>query len=206
MDNGGANFGTDIDSSTNLDGNTVGNIYYNISPGDGGYNAAEGCIVVTTPTDDSAIDGQDIFGEDFKDNYTGIVFKVPAGKGTIKVEAQTTGGMMLKVKVGNNDPIEMALQGKLKVTIPYDVPVPTYVYIYAGSLSAGSRGNRAGSDGELKIYGIEVSNDASGISAAQMDNESLPRDNYYTLDGRKVDGIPARKGVYIVNGRKVVVK
>ena len=29
---------------------------------------------------------------------------------------------------------------------------------------------------------------------------------YYTLDGRKLDGKPTKKGVYIVNGRKVVVK
>ena len=29
---------------------------------------------------------------------------------------------------------------------------------------------------------------------------------YYTLDGRKLDGKPTKKGVYIINGRKVVVK
>ena len=29
---------------------------------------------------------------------------------------------------------------------------------------------------------------------------------YYTLDGRKLDGKPTKKGVYIVNGRKVVIK
>jgi hypothetical protein len=30
--------------------------------------------------------------------------------------------------------------------------------------------------------------------------------DWYTLDGRKLDAAPTRKGVYIVNGRKVVVK
>ncbi len=29
---------------------------------------------------------------------------------------------------------------------------------------------------------------------------------YYTLDGRKVQGIPTAKGIYIVNGKKIVVK
>lgn len=45
---GGADFGTDIDNGTNLNGNVIGNIYYNIGSGDGGYNAAEGCIVVVS--------------------------------------------------------------------------------------------------------------------------------------------------------------
>ena len=31
-------------------------------------------------------------------------------------------------------------------------------------------------------------------------------DNYYTLDGRKLSGQPTQKGVYIHNGRSVVVK
>ena len=30
--------------------------------------------------------------------------------------------------------------------------------------------------------------------------------DFYTLDGRKLDGKPTKKGVYIVNGRKVVIK
>ena len=29
---------------------------------------------------------------------------------------------------------------------------------------------------------------------------------WYGLDGRKLDGEPTKKGLYIVNGRKVVVK
>lgn len=31
-------------------------------------------------------------------------------------------------------------------------------------------------------------------------------DSYYSIDGRKLSGKPARKGVYIVNGKKVAVK
>ena len=198
-------FGTDINEETDLDGNVIGDIYYVISGGDGSYNAAEGCIVVTTPTEDSFIEGQDIFGEDFKAGFTGIVFKVPAGKGTVKVVAQTTGGMLLKVKIGDNDPIEMELEGKLTVTIPYNVSVPTYVYIYAGSNNTLARSNRAGeTNGELKLYGIEVTQDETGIDAVHSSQFRVQ--SYYTLDGRKLDGVPAKKGIYIVNGRKIVVK
>ena len=157
-------FGDDIDEDTNLDGNVVGNIYFNISSDDGGYNSAEGCIVVNKPTDDSSVDGQDIFGEDFHDNFTGIVFKVPAGSGTVKVEAQTTGSMVLKVKIGNNEPVSMELDGKLKASFPYNVTEPTFVYIYAGSNGSSAPGlfGNSANNGELKIYGIEVDNYIKG--------------------------------------------
>ena len=197
-------FGNDIDEDTDLDGNVVGDIYFNISPDDGSYNAAEGCIVVTTPTDDSVIDGQDIFGEDFKDGFTGIVFKVPAGKGTVKVEAQTTGTMVLKVKIGNGMPITMEMEGKLKVSLPYNVTEDTYIYIYGGKKTTGAKGRRAAADGELKIYCIEVDKEATGIST--VEHLPLTTDHYYTLDGRKLQGQPTEKGIYIVNGRAIVVK
>ena len=45
---------------------------------------------------------------------------------------------------------------------------------------------------------------SSGI--APIDNGELRIDHYYTLDGQKLVGTPTKKGVYIVNGRKVVVK
>ena len=200
-------FGDEIDDDTNLDGNIVGDIYYVISSGDGSYNAGEGCIVVTKPTDDTAIDGQDIFGEDFKDNYTGIVFKVPAGKGTVTVEAKTEGNMVLKVKIGDAAPISMELEGRLKVTVPYDVTEPTYIYIYGGSKPAAATAMRraATESGELKLYGFTVTSNATGIKDASRDN-TISDSRYYTLDGRALDGVPAKKGVYIVNGRSVVVK
>ena len=201
-----ADFGSDIDEGTDLDGNVVGDILYNISSGDGSYNVAEGCIVVTTPTDDSVIDGQDIFGEDFQNNFTGIVFKVPAGKGTVKIEAQTTGTMVLKVKIGNSDPVEMELEGRLKVSFPYNVSEPTYVYIYGGSASAapGMAGN-APATGELKLYGIEVVQGETGIESLSP-TLSQGEGAWYTLDGRMLQGEPSEKGLYIHRGRKVVIK
>jgi len=39
-----------------------------------------------------------------------------------------------------------------------------------------------------------------------IDNGELAIDNYYTLDGRKLQAMPTVKGVYIVNGKKVVIK
>ena len=201
-----ADFGSDINEGTDLDGNVVGDILYNISSGDGSYNVAEGCIVVTTPTDDSVINGQDIFGEDFQNNFTGIVFKVPAGKGTVKIEAQTTGTMVLKVKIGNSDPVEMELEGRLKVSFPYNVSEPTYVYIYGGSASAApGMADNAPATGELKLYGIEVVQGETGIESLSP-TLSQGEGAWYTLDGRMLQGEPSEKGLYIHRGRKVVIK
>ncbi len=45
-------------------------------------------------------------------------------------------------------------------------------------------------------------------SLREISNEELGISNYdyYTLDGRKLNGKPTAKGLYIVNGRKVVIK
>lgn len=44
-----------------------------------------------------------------------------------------------------------------------------------------------------------------GISSIE-NNVTLPNGDYYTLDGMKIDNTPKKKGIYIVNGKKVVVK
>ena len=200
-------FGTDISEDTNIDGNTVGDIYYSISSGDGSYDPSEGCIVVTSPTDDetvSGVSGTDIFGEDFNAHFTGVVFKVAPGKGTIRVEAQTTGNMVLKVKIGDGEPITMELEGKLKVSFPYNVAEETYVYIYGSENSAAANGMRfAPSTGSLKIYGIEVESVTDGIETATLTDggDDAP---IYNLNGQRVN--TPHRGVYIQNGKKVLVK
>ena len=182
------------------------NVFVNISNGNGSFDPVEGCLIVSKPTDDSAINGKDIFGDDFKDNYTGIVFKVNEGKGSIKVEAETQGNMVLKVKIGNSEPIEMELDGKLKVKFPYDVSEETLVYIYGGLSSAGAKATGArlapSATDLLKIYGFEIVSDPSGIDA--IENGQQPDAPVYNLNGQRVN-IPG-KGIYIKNGRKVLVK
>ena len=120
--------------------------------------------------------------------------------------------MVLKVKIGTAAPVTMELDGRLKVSFPYDVTEPTYVYIYGGSNASASpdmAGSAAG--GELKLYGIEVAPGATGIEPTPAPS---PRDGkWYTLDGRciangqwKMDNGQLPKGVYIVNGHKVAIK
>lgn len=50
-----------------------------------------------------------------------------------------------------------------------------------------------------------VFDEATGITSAENEMPGAEYD-YYTVDGRKLNGKPTVKGIYIVNGRKVVVK
>lgn len=209
------NIGDDLDSNTNLNGNVVNNVLYSISADNGSYDAAEGCLVINKSTSDdtmSELEGKDIFGDDFQGEFTGVVFKVAEGRGDVKIQAETTGTMLLKVKIGSNAPITMELEGKLKVSFGYDVTEETNVYIYAGTPSSQANGMRKvgdDNDNALKIYGIEiVRRGPSGIDAVTLDGE--PHD-VYSPSGQMVrsqatdlEGLPT--GVYIVGGKKVVVK
>ena len=205
--------GTEINTDTNLDGNVVGNILYNISSGNGEFNAQEGCLVINKATSDetmSSLEGKDIFGEDVKDNFTGIVLKVAEGSGKVAIEAETTGPMVLKMKVGNEEPLEMEFEGKLKVKFPYNVTEETYVYIYGSTKAAQqAKGMRRanGTDGTLKIFGIEIEKNPTAIDDIFAADKPM---DIYTLSGQKVrsgatslQGLPA--GVYIVGGKKVVI-
>lgn len=208
-DNGGTDYGDgEIDENTDLNGNVIGNIYYNISDGNGEYNSAEGCIIIKKPTSDDDMDnlgGQDIFGEDFQNGFTGIVFMVQAGQGTIKVNAESVGSMTLKVKIGNNAPMSFELEGKMKASIPYSVTEPTYVYIYGGETTANARGLRASSsDNALKIYGIEWSNEYSPTAIESIRNDEEIKAVIYNMSGQRIQR--PSKGIYIKNGKKVVIK
>ena len=211
-DNGSVDYGYgEINENTDLTSSVIGNIYYNISDDCGEYSSIEGCIVLrkTTPdTDMSELEGMDIFGEDFKEDYTGIVFMV-RGSGTIKITAETIGNMTLKVKIGKNVPTTMELEGKLKASIPYYVSEPTYIYIYGGETNtANAKGmNKTMSSNDfLKIYGIEWSGEPSGIGTGiETINEAQSANSIiYNLQGQRMQTL--QKGVNIINGKKVLVR
>lgn len=46
----------------------------------------------------------------------------------------------------------------------------------------------------------------TGITTISLEDEAFDGAAIFTIDGRKLDGKPTKKGVYIVNGKKVVIK
>lgn len=48
--------------------------------------------------------------------------------------------------------------------------------------------------------------EATGISTTNYTNDANSSNEWYTLDGRRLQGKPAQKGVYVQNGRKIVIR
>ena len=60
--------------------------------------------------------------------------------------------------------------------------------------------------GARMIYIQEPDGSTTAISAVAFENEAVANDGWYTLNGVKLQGAPTEKGVYINNGKKVVIK
>jgi ethanolamine utilization protein EutA (predicted chaperonin) len=83
-------------------------------------------------------------------------------------------------------------------------------YVTAGAGQGAQRayfliGDNAVLAPQLTSFNINFGGETTGIRL--IDNGQLIIDNsWYTIDGRKLDGKPSTKGLYINNGRKVVIK
>ena len=47
---------------------------------------------------------------------------------------------------------------------------------------------------------------ATGLNQVTSDKSQVQSNEWYTIDGRKLNGMPMKKGVYIQNGKKVMVQ
>ncbi|MBQ6684370.1 MAG: InlB B-repeat-containing protein [Bacteroidales bacterium] len=56
------------------------------------------------------------------------------------------------------------------------------------------------------FFGLPGDGETTGICPAEIKEMAERAGVWYPLDGRKLDGKPSAKGVYIVNGKKVVIK
>ena len=196
---------TDNLNGQDLTDNVVDGVYYNV--GEDGYDATDGSIVISETTNMGQITDSEPGSDDVKNNFTGIILKVAAGKGTIKVNVKTSGNAQLVVQVGKGTPMIATKTEQGEVVVSYDVAEDTYVYIYAIIGSSASPSMRASSTDEVRIYGFTVSPEASGVKAVWANEEGNAQ--IFSLDGKPLN--EPQKGVNIVrmsNGqvRKVVLK
>jgi len=206
-----------VPDQISLNGMVVGDTYYVLDADNGdGADSENGCVVINTTTTEEAIDGiagKDVSDESVKAAFKGIIFMVPTGTGTVSINAETLGTSSLKVKIGSQAAQAFLLAERETVEIPYNVAEPTYVYIYAGTGTQAARSvgaaRAAAAENSVKVYSYKWEpTDPTGINS--VDNSQSATGNeageWYTIDGRKLSGKPAQKGIYIVNGRKVAVK
>lgn len=208
-------FSKQMDGTTDLSNTVIDNTYFNMNAANGdGYSSTEQALVLnstTTSTQMHTVQDAQVGDAVVKDNFCGVIFEVPAGQGTITVDAKTIGTHVLNVQVGNGAPTKVTKSERGTVDVTYDVAAATYVYLYAstadGSAAPLHHAATVGANSVL-LYGYKVTiGSGTGINAVTIDK---PVD-VYTLQGQKVlSGVTTlsglTKGVYIINGRKVVVK
>ena len=178
-----------------------------------GYDETEQCVVLNHPVTDREINriingGNKPGSEEYADEYTGLTFKVPAGTGYVIIDSRTDGDYQMMVKIGNLAPVAFNHTGREKDSVLYECSVPTWVYVYNGGKVSNARmevDHRAKKQkGHVKIYSVTRSSaKSSGIERINVD--ALESERWYDLQGNRIQR-PTRKGLYILQGQKVVVK
>lgn len=99
-------------------------------------------VVMTTGVDEADVDAalQLTPGSDeFANAFRGMVFRLPAGTGTIMMNYEAEEGSTLKIRIGYEAPHEFTGNGMAEV--PYSCLEPTLVFVYLANNTAGSRLN-----------------------------------------------------------------
>ena len=197
----------------NLNHWVIDNVFYSIdnNGGDdqqtGYYDSSDKSIVILYPYDAATMVYEVALYEDplqlvASSGYTGFVFKVPAGQGTISLETQTYGPMALAVQVGAEWPHTFTTATQAEMKVGYTVTEDTYVYVY--SVVAGSAAKRAKALAYgVKIFSVKVKGGAivSGIDGVRTINDNAPT---YNLAGQRVGR--AYRGIVVKNGKKRIIR
>ncbi len=208
-------FSDSLSGDTNLDDTTVDDVHYNLSDSSNGYNDTDNCIDIATPITSNTLKEAPTAVVDnpyIPEEFQGMIVVV-GGTGTIDIESLTTTTMHLEVKVGSDDPVQIASPTKGTTQITYDTKEPVYAYIYvasgAGPLQSVRGGKTIKSEtttaDPVKIYSLKVTPInviTSGIDAVTVEPQEQEA-VIYDLYGRRCKE-PLTPGIYIVNGKKII--
>ncbi len=209
---GKTTFSEKVTETTDLSGTTIDDTYYTLSATNGdGYSAEEQGIVLNSTTSAeqmNIVENAEIGDPAVKDNFKGVIFKVPAGTGFVTVDVKTKGTHFLNVQVGKNEPKKLTKSERGLVQVEFNVTQPTYVYLYASAGSANSAPHRVAAENSVLLYSYDIKfASTTGIETINANVAPVVnKTGYYDLSGRKLPGKPSAKGIYIVNGKKIVIK
>lgn len=167
--------------------------------------------VTTTMTNDdltalleSAVPGSSDFNQTFK----GIYFLLAAGKGYMEVDCQTLGDYQLTVKQGDNEVSNYTKDTPGTIRLQYNSSTDEWTFIFPTVKPAAARAKalrRAPLEGGLKIYSVKIVPEEVIDGIETVEAATAQRSNkLYNLNGQHV--VSPSKGLYIVNGQKVLVK
>ena len=194
-EDGAADFGK-LDGK-NLGNAVVDNMYFTCDPANGDrYDNAEQALILNTVVDELML--QNILGEEgnmdiLRNNFSGIVLEIPAGKGSVKIEAKVTGDRKVAVLIsGMGSAMTFDPAAKTELTIPYEVLKKAFVYIYGIYAPASAsapyrapskvlRAPQAAEDANLmnniSIYGAKWIIDEVTTGVEEIENHDVARPN-----------------------------
>ena len=204
-------FSKSINANTDLSNTVIDNTYYTLNSENGdGYDTAEQAIVLNSTITESqmkSIVNAEIGDAAIRQNYNGIIFEVAAGSGTITIDAKTNGTHVLNVQIGKAKPSQITRSTRGTADVTYSVTMPTYIYLYASTASPNAVQTRAISANSVLLYSYKVTPGTTGIQNVSMENPVDVYDMRGILVRTKVTTLNGlAKGIYIVNGRKVIVE
>ena len=204
-------FSESVSGDTDLSNTVIDNTYYTLSSANGdGYDTVEKAIVLNSTTTESqmkSIVNAEIGDASIRQNFNGIIFEVAAGSGTITIDAKTNGTHVLNVQIGKAKPSQITRSTRGTADVTYSVTVPTYIYLYASTASANAVQTRAISANSVLLYSYKVTPGTTGIQNVSMENPVDVYDMQGNMIRTKVTTLNGlAKGIYIVNGRKVIVE
>jgi len=178
-----------------------------------GYDEDEHCIVLNHPMTESEVNRIINMGlapgtSEFAEVFFGLTLKVPAGKGYVIIDSSTDGEHQMMVKIGKLKAVAFNHTAREKDYVLYECSTPTWVYIFNGGKVSNARmepDHRAKkTKSQVRIYSItRTSSNAAGIE--QINSDAFGSGRWYDLQGNRIER-PMKKGLYILDGQKVVVK
>ena len=116
---------------------------------------------------------------------------------TVTTDPVEPGSNLLKVAPAGGKPVTIG-----EVFMLYN---DVFYYTQAGTIPEGSVYLTKQESKTRGFYSLGGDDDITGIAPRRIVNTDV-RSSWYTLDGRRLDTMPTRKGIYIKDGIKVVIK
>ncbi len=211
-------FAEKLSGGENLSNTKVGNVLLTLDPDKGdGFDILEGCVVMNSTMSEEAVENIDLSKvgtQEFANQFTGLVFAISAGSGSISIDLQTLGQHSLGVKIGGGAAVKITHSNREKIVINYNVAEDTYVLIYCTEGASAPSGLRSPStnSNSIRVYSLEWKrtgdySETQGISSIADEGNSVQRT--FSLDGQQIKS--AKRGINIIrqsNGetKKVLVK
>jgi hypothetical protein len=122
----------------------------------------------------------------------GNIYGFASGQAYGSSSDNTAAGTFIRVRTGGIRPFRAYLE-------------------YSGSgnaraMSGSASNNELPETMTVRLIGADGQTSAIGILDTRTGEATIDGDAWYTLDGRRLSGKPAAKGLYIKNGKKTVIK